>query len=211
MTRALVYVDGFNLYHGLRDKGWRRYYWLDARRLAERLLLPDQTLVAVRYFTARVSAEPGNPDKPRRQSAYLEALATLPDLSIHYGYFMARERRCPACGAVRRSHEEKMTDVNIAVEMLGDATDDAFDTAILVSADSDLVGPVRAVRERYGKRVVVAFPPARFSNALRDAASRATSIERKMRGDAQLLQASQLPDRVRVADGRIVERPDRWR
>ena len=205
MTRVLVYVDGLNLYHGLRDRGWRRYYWLDARRLAERLLLPDQTLVAVRYFTARVSAEPGNPDKPRHQNAYLEALATLPDLTIHYGHFMSRERRCPACGAVRRSHEEKMTDVNIAVEMLGDAADDAFDTAILVSADSDLVGPVRAVRERHGKRVVVAFPPGRRSRVLGRAADVAFAI-----GDAVIRQ-SQLPERLAGLGGRVLSRPERWR
>ena len=176
MTRALVYVDGLNLYHGLRDRGWRRYYWLDARRLAERLLLPDQTLVAVRYFTARVSAEPGNPDKPRRQNAYLEALATLPDLSIHYGQYEAREERCRQCGRTWLRREEKMTDVNIAVEMLGDAADDAFDTAILVSADSDLVGPVRARartprqarRRRLPARPRIAAPSARGGRRLRD-------------------------------------------
>ena len=205
MTRAAVYIDGLNLYHGLRDKGWRRYYWLDVRRLAERLLTDGQTLARVRYFTARVSAEPGDPDKPRRQNAWLEALAALPDLSIHYGYFMPRERRCPECGTVRRSYEEKMTDVNIAVEMLGDAADDAFDTAILVSADGDLVGPVRAVRERHGKRVVVAFPPGRESRHLRREADAALTIGRA------ITRRSQLPDRVRVADGRTVERPERWR
>ena len=205
MTRVLVYVDGFNLYHGLRDKGWRRYYWLDARRLAERLLLPDQTLVAVRYFTARVSAEPGNPDKPRRQSAYLEALATLPDLTIHYGQYEAREERCRQCGRTWLRREEKMTDVNIAVEMLGDAADDAFDTAILVSADSDLVGPVRAVRERYGRRVVVAFPPARESRYLRREADAAFTL-----GEAVIRQ-SQLPERMPGPNGRVLSRPERWR
>lgn len=204
MTRAAVYVDGLNLYHGLRDKGWRRYYWLDVRRLAERLLTGGQTLARVRYFTARVSAEPGDPDKPRRQNAYLEALATLPGLSIHYGYFMPKERRCPECGAVRRSYEEKMTDVNIAVEMLGDAADDAFDTAILVSADSDLVGPVRALRERHGKRVVAAFPPGRESRHLRREADAALTIGRA------IIRRNQLPDRLRVADGRTLERPERW-
>ncbi len=205
MTRVLVYVDGFNLYHGLRDRGWRRYYWLDVRRLAERLLLPDQTLVAVRYFTARVSAEPGNPDKPRRQSAYLEALATLPDLSIHYGQYEAREERCRQCGRTWLRREEKMTDVNIAVEMLGDAADDAFDTAILVSADSDLVGPVRAVRERHDKRVVVAFPPNRASGALRRAATAVIAIDR------EALQGSQLPDRIVGVTGAPVTRPRKWR
>ena len=60
MTRRVaVYVDGFNLYYGLRSKGWRRYYWLDLRRLSEQFLRPGQRLVMVRYFTARVFAEPG--------------------------------------------------------------------------------------------------------------------------------------------------------
>ena len=69
MTRVLVYVDGFNLYHGLRDKGWRRYYWLDARRLAERLLLADQTLVAVRGEAGSSSLTPPPPHAASNASA----------------------------------------------------------------------------------------------------------------------------------------------
>ena len=37
-------IDGFNLYHGLRSKGWKKYYWLDLWALAERFLRPGQTL-----------------------------------------------------------------------------------------------------------------------------------------------------------------------
>ena len=94
-------------------------------------------------------AGPGDQDKPVRQNVYLEALAILPDLQIHYGYHVAREQRCPRCGATRQTYEEKMTDVNIAVELLGDVQDDAFDTAIIISGDGDLASPVRAVGERY--------------------------------------------------------------
>ena len=54
LQRVAAYIDSFNLYYGLRSKGWRRYYWLDLRRLAERLLRPGQQLAAVRYFTTRV-------------------------------------------------------------------------------------------------------------------------------------------------------------
>ena len=87
MRRVMMYVDGFNLYYGLKSKGWKRYYWLDIRRMAERMLRPDQELVAVRYFTAAVQPRPNDPGKPVRQRAYLEALATLRNLRIHYGYF----------------------------------------------------------------------------------------------------------------------------
>ena len=204
--RVTVYIDGFNLYYGLRAAGWRRYYWLDLRRLCEKLLRPGQGLAAVRYFTAVVYPEPGDPDKPLRQNTYLEALATLPDLHIHYGYHMAREQRCLKCGATWQTYEEKMTDVNLAVELLGDAQDNTFDTAIVVSGDGDLASPVRAVRERYpSKRVVVAFPPRRHSAGLRSVATASFPIGRDAFRD------SQLPDTVIKADGYSLTRPQRWR
>ena len=53
MRRVTAYIDGLNLYYGLRDKGWRRYYWLDVRRLIENLLKPGQALGEVHYFTTR--------------------------------------------------------------------------------------------------------------------------------------------------------------
>ena len=143
LQRVAAYIDGFNLYYGLRSKGWRRYYWLDLHRLVGRLLRPGQELVAVRYFTTRVVPEPGDRNKARRQNTYLEALETLPDLTIHFGYFLPKERTCRQCGAILRTYEEKMTDVNIAVELLGGAQDDIFDTALVVSGDSDLYGPYR--------------------------------------------------------------------
>lgn len=171
-NRVVAYIDGFNLYYGMRSRGWRRYYWLDLNQLAERLLRSGQMLESVKYFTARVIPDVGSEDKARRQNTYLEALGTLPDLAIQYGYYLPKTQQCSACGATWRTYEEKMTDVNIAVEMLSDAYENRFDTAIVVSADSDLARPITAIRERFpGKRVVVAFPPNRFSFHLRNIAT----------------------------------------
>ena len=159
----------------------------------------------VHYFTAGVFAEPHDPDKPVRQNTYLEALETLPDLHVHKGYYRAKEQRCSTCGATWKTYEEKTTDVNIAVELLGDAQDDVFDTAIVVSGDGDLAGPVRAVRRRYPhKRVVVAFPPGRHSAGLRNEATAFFTIGR----DA--LRDSQFPQRVTKADGYVLTRPQKW-
>ena len=206
VERAIVYVDGFNLYYGMKSKRWQRYYWLDLRRLSEKLLSPVQRLVGVRYFTASVFPEPGDPDKPKRQRTYTEALETLPDLYIHRGYFLPKVRVCNRCGASWQTYEEKMTDVNIAVELLGDAQDDAFDTAIIVSRDGDLTGPVREVLRRYaGKRIVVAFPPGHSSLSLKNAATAAFTIGRKTLSD------SQFPINVMKADGYVLTRPPSWR
>ncbi len=201
--RLMVYVDGFNLYYGLRSKGWRRFYWLDIWALSENLVRADQRLAGVRYFTARLTGN--QQDKRRRQSTYLEALETHRGLKIHFGHFLAKRRKCRNCGMQWTVYEEKMTDVNVAVELLGDAQDDLFDTAIVLSADSDLAGPVEAALERYSdKRVIAVFPPGRRSDRLRRAASASFTVGRKV------LKDSQMPDRVAKPDGFVLERPDRW-
>ncbi len=56
ILRTIIYIDGFNLYYGLRSKGWRKYYWLNLRCLSQKILKLDQRLIATKYFTARVSA-----------------------------------------------------------------------------------------------------------------------------------------------------------
>ena len=169
------------------------------------LLQPNQRLAFVRYFTARVSPEPNDPGKPIRQNIYLEALATLPAFYIHEGFFSTKDAHCSRCGAMWQTYEEKMTDVNLAVEILGDAQDDAFDTAIIVSGDSDLTGPIRALKRRYpGKRIIVAFPPNRNSVDLRNMATASFTIGRKK------LQDSQLPGQVTKADGHVLTRPQSW-
>jgi uncharacterized LabA/DUF88 family protein len=98
-----------------------------------------------------------------------------------------------------------MTDVNIATEILTDAFQDRFETALLISADSDLTGPILAVRRLFpAKRVVVAFPPDRHSVQLARAASTSFPIGRRK------IAASQLPDRVTKPDGFVLQRPAKW-
>jgi uncharacterized LabA/DUF88 family protein len=99
-----------------------------------------------------------------------------------------------------------MTDVNIAVELMQDAFLDRFDTAILISADSDLVGPVVAVEKLFpGKRVVVACPPGRYSASLVKASKAYLQIGRAA------IAKSQLPETVATASGYVVRRPDTWK
>ena len=200
--RLLAYVDGFNLYYGLKASRWRRYYWLNMWELIRSLLRPTQRLLGVKYFTARISAPK---EKVKRQSTYLEALGTLAGVQIFYGKYLLTERLCRRCGFADRVPSEKMTDVNIAVELMKDAFQDAFDTALLVSADSDLTAPVATVRELYPqKRIVVAFPPKRSSKELRRVATAYFRIGRVK------LARSQFPDSVSKENGFVLKRPATW-
>ena len=205
MNRVVGYIDGFNLFFGLRDSGLRRYYWLSPELLIQNLMKPWQTLAGVRYFSARISPSPGDPDKHLRQQTYLEAVETLAGVEAIYGHYLSKPKQCRTCGAQWQQAEEKMTDVNIAVRLLADAMDDAFDTAMIVSADSDLVPPVEAVRARFpAKRIIIASPPARHSAKLAAAANVCFTIGRKR------LQDSQLPDNITKPDGFVLARPASW-
>jgi len=80
-----VYIDGFNVYYGcLRGTPFR---WLDLGALCQRLF-PRDTIHRIRYFTAIVSARPNDPRQPQRQLAYLRALATIPEVTIHRGRYL---------------------------------------------------------------------------------------------------------------------------
>jgi len=205
MSRTNVYIDGFNLYFGLRSARLKRYYWLDVVALSQALLLPSQTLEHVHYFTARIRSNGFNGASVRRQGVYLDALDTTSPLTIHYGHFLVKTANCKKCGSTWTTYEEKMSDVNLAVQLVLDASDDVFDTAIIISGDSDLTTPVRRVLTRFPhKRVVIAFPPRRNSEALKRVASAHTKVgQDKIRN-------SQLPDPVNTSSTAL-HRPASWK
>ncbi len=201
-TRVIAYIDGFNLYFGLRSQRLQHLYWLDIPKVVSRLLERREVLVATKYFTSRVS---GPPDKVQRQTEYIEALQTRPNVSIHLGVYQSHARTCNQCGSVWEVHNEKMTDVNIAVELLSDAHRDLFETAIIVSADADLSPAIIAVNNLYPSKAVIAmFPPGRGSVRL----EQLVAAKRRIR--PWVLSASQLPDTVIGLDGYPRQRPAEW-
>lgn len=202
LQRVIIYIDGFNLYFGLREKKWKNFYWLNIQKLGENILTKEQTLIEVKYFTSRISFPP---DKVKRQGTFIEALETLTNIKIYYGNYQSNKSVCKKCGFTSMIPSEKMTDVNIAVELLSDAYENKFDTAILISADSDLIAPINTVHRLFeDKKIIVAFPPARHSFALKESASASFTIGRKKLAD------SLFPEEVKKNDGYILKRPERW-
>jgi hypothetical protein len=199
--RVIVYVDGFNLYFGILDAGFEHYKWLDLSLLAINILQPSQELVEIKYFTSRVS---NNPDKQKRQTTYIEALESR-DIKIFYGHYQSINIECKRCGSNWPTYNEKMTDVNIATQMLIDAFQGKFDMAMLISGDSDLVPPMKVIHTLFKeKRVFVAFPPKRQNNSVAINAKGSMMIGRK-----KLLE-SQFPYEVRKKDGYLLHKPSDW-
>ncbi|MCX5789456.1 MAG: NYN domain-containing protein [Elusimicrobia bacterium] len=178
--KAVVFVDGFNLYYrALRNTPNR---WLDLGKLAH-LLLPGHEVTAIRYYTARVSAMPGDPDKPTRQQLYLRALRTLPELSITFGQFRTHSARMPLAADPSRFVEvlrtdEKGSDVNLAAHLVYLALRSQFELAAVISNDSDLAEPIRLVAQEVKKPVVVLCPAQRPARELLRVASEFKRIRR---------------------------------
>jgi uncharacterized LabA/DUF88 family protein len=203
LERVKAYVDGFNLYHGLKARHGRKYLWLDLQELALRFLKPAQLLVEVQYFTARVRNQA---EAEQRQAAYLDALAAhSPLVNVVQGRFQEKTHECWSCGSQWVSYEEKETDVSIAVQLVEDGVRDVFDTALLISADSDLCPAVRSLKRiSADKRIIAVFPPRRHSEDLRRTTDGLVKIN-----DVSL-RNSQLPPTVVTAAGVMLARPKYW-
>ncbi len=206
---AWVYVDGFNLYYGaVKDTP---YKWLDIGRLCE-LLLPEYSVGHIKYFTARVSARGHDPDKPTRQQIYLRALRTLPNLDIIHGSFLSRDVMMPlaepAPGGPRFAKviktEEKGSDVNIASHLLNDAYKRLLDAAVIVTNDSDLIEPIRIVRDELGLAVGILNPHRHSASRL---LLKHASFVRQIREGP--LKACQLPATLTDRNG-IIHKPGSW-
>ena len=201
--KVIVYIDGFNLYFGLKEKKWKKFYWLNLKKLAKSLVKKEQILVYTKYFTSRIKHPP---DKVKRQGTFIEALEVLSNFKIFYGQYQSHKKECSKCENITEISNEKMTDVNIAVEMLKDAYQNKFDTAILISADSDLSSPIITINELFPeKKVIIAFPPARFSFMLNQIANHSITIGRRK------FEQSILPENITKKDGYVLKRPITWK
>lgn len=206
MADVIVYIDGFNLYYG----GLKRtpYKWLDLGRLCG-TMLPNDNVLAINYYTARISARPGNPSAPTDQQMYLRALRTIPNLSITYGHFLTHPVRMaltdvtPVKKVWVDKTEEKGSDVNLATHLVRDACRKRFEAAVLVTNDSDLAEPVRVVREEFVFPVGILNPHERHSAELKRVA---TFLKRIRQSD---LLRSQFPPVLHDSHGGF-HKPPSW-
>lgn len=206
MSKVCVYVDGFNLYY--RALKGTPYMWLDIGALCH-LMLPNDNIVAIRYFTARVGARPGDPGKPIRQEIYLRALRTTPNLSIHLGQFRTRATKLPLSNTtpvkfvyVDRT-EEKGSDVNLASHLLVDGFRGAYEFAVLITNDSDLETPIRMVRQELKLPIGIFNPDPMHSCVLKQWA---TLIKRIRQSE---IAAAQFPPSMADSKGTFTK-PSSW-
>jgi uncharacterized LabA/DUF88 family protein len=203
MARIAFFVDGFNLYHALQEKpDYHKYKWLDLSKLCAAFTMKKDQIVDIYYFTALTT---WNQQKMARHKDYIRALVSK-NIHIIYGEFKRRDKLCPLCKKTFQTFEEKQTDVNVAIYLFKLAIQDIYDTAIIVSGDSDLIPSLSAVRAMFPqKRIGVIIPIGRASESLKQTAN----FHMKMR--QYHLQTSLFPEIVNLGQNQTVTCPITWR
>jgi len=155
-NRVIGYIDGLNVYGGLKNPPYRKYLWLDLPKLIELFLGSYEELVVVKYFYSPML---GNIAKEERQSVYLDALSSDPRVELFPGKFKVHNLECRNCGHIRPDRREKETDTGMASEIVKDAFIDAYDMAVILSGDTDFVPPARIVRTHHADEGIYLLKP----------------------------------------------------
>lgn len=201
VVQGYTYIDGFNLFHGLKDAGYRQYYWLDLHILANKLLNHFGFQAEfTRYFTARAY---NTHHSFEHQRVWLDAVATRPNVKVGWGEFRKTEVTCSLCGGNYEIAREKRTDVNLGVHVLEDLIKVRPAAILLITGDSDQV-PTAAALKRYDNQypLFVAFPPNRVSDHLRGIVGRRNTIHL----DEAWLDGCCMPDRI----SEKIQKPKHW-
>lgn len=207
-NKVSAFIDGFNLYHSLVDLGKDNNHlkWLDLWKLAKRYSsMNSQDLTNVYYFSAYATWLPG---PYRRHRTYVKALKEQ-GVTFVQGRFKEKERFCKECKRTWRGHEEKETDVNIALHLLDEAYRDSFDHALLFTADSDLAPAVRIVKKRFPNKQIFIITPPRYKHSLeliRAVGGHKYSRQIKL----SHLENALLPETIVTKDGNTIQRPSKY-
>lgn len=132
------------------------------------------------------------------------------EVEVVLGKFKRRHRKCKVCGQIYKSHEEKQTDVNIAIRLFRGAMDNVFDTAMIVTADGDLIPAIEAVKKSFpSKKIGLIVPIGRWD--ITDELRNICDFSREMK--PKDLRDSQFPDTIVVdpTKGTILHRPPNWK
>jgi len=213
--RASFLVDGFNLYHSLKEiHGVTKasVKWLDVKALCTTYLQAVRKPIGERVELSRVhyfSARPDflahrKPDTVARYDTYMKALRES-GVVVNISQFKRKDTYCPHCKASFGRHEEKETDVALAMKMVEVLVKQECETVVVVTGDTDLIPAIRAVQGLLPRnKIGVAFPFRRHNNELESVADYSFNIGQRD------VQRCQFPREVRVSDGSLIKKPSTW-
>lgn len=151
--KVAVYIDGSNFYHYLKDKeiSFSKGQKFNFKKFVD-FLVGNRSCISKRYYTGifrNVDNSSKSQELVRRQQKFLSEIEKD-------GFIIKRGRIMYDGGKTR----EKGTDVKIAADLIIGAIDNLYDTAILVSSDTDLIPAIQYVRYKKKKLEYIGFSHA---------------------------------------------------
>ena len=210
--RIAYLIDGFNLYHSIRSLELKKGYkckWFDISELCKaylHLFGKDAILDDIFYFSA-IPYFLVNTKRSGRIARHKLYIQCLENTGIHVvlGRFKEKDVYCNLCKRVHIAHEEKETDVSIAVKLLELCFQGSVDTIIIVSGDTDLFPAVDKAKSIFTKiDIRFAFPFDRKNKELLRLAPDSFSIGKK-----QYLR-HQFANPYILKDGASLNKPAHW-
>ncbi len=148
-NRVFIIIDGNNFYHRLKELGLRELLNLDYEKFTEFLIGERKLkLVLRKYYIAPIREEPNNPKSREMMKNQRILLGKLQKQGweIGLGHLLKTD-----------NYHEKGVDVLIAVDLLVGAYENIYDTAILVTSDTDLIPAIEKVRSMKKKIEYIGF------------------------------------------------------
>ncbi|HIH87277.1 MAG TPA: NYN domain-containing protein [Methanosarcinales archaeon] len=155
MKRAMMFIDGANVFHGC--KNFEQGYKIDYVKLRDELT-KDYDLIRAYFYEGVI------PDDDSKRSFHNALKAQ--------GFHVETRPLVVRDG----SFAEKGIDVMITTELLTHAFKDNFDIAVIVGGDQDYIVALKEVK-REGKRIVLACFENSFSNEIQDIADESIFID----------------------------------
>lgn len=203
--KIAVYVDGFNLYHGIKNLNKPYLKWLNLHSLAEKFVDPKLDRIEKIYYFSAIAT---HLDKETilRHRTYVEALETV-GVEFIGGNFKKKmlDYKNKQINLQWTKHEEKETDVNISIYMVRDAIKRSFDKIILITNDTDMVPAVKMARSENNEiQFKLLTPPTLETH---DSLLKAIKPGHATKLTEGHIKTSLLPEMIKKNNGKIIHIP----
>ena len=208
MFKVNFYIDGFNIYHAIDRLKNNKLKWINYYDLCKSLLKNDEIINEIYYFSAYAFWKPYSQNK---HYIFIQALKHF-NVNVVLGNFKKKTQNLnikDSNGNIINYyyvyHEEKESDVNIAIHLVRDACNRNCDKAILLSGDSDLVPAIKmAKQENSNLKVGVVIPANVQAGSLKKVSDFNTKLS-KINISSLLL-----PHSILLKNGKTIICPKDW-
>jgi len=127
-------------------------------------------------------------------------------INVILGRFKEKRIICRYCGKTLIRHEEKETDVSIALKIVELFTNDRCDILVIISGDTDLSPAIKCCKKYFPKKdICFGFP---YRRKMKELASIATINSFSISSNGYT--ANQFKDPYILSNGQSISKPTHW-